>query len=168
MDFLHLAKKGISFTQEPFFRSLLQAIYSHKLRSLMKRTKIQIPLDKGRIMMGTSDETRTLKQGQVFIQYSKETHLPGKNVIVVEGDVVVTKNPCFHEGDIRMLQAANVPSLSHMVDCIVFPQVGQRPHPDEMSGSDLDGDMYFVCWDEQLCKFENVHLWISQKQRKNV
>ena len=155
MDFLHLAKKGISFTQEPFFRSLLQAIYHHKLRSLMKRTKIQIPLDKGRIMMGTSDETRTLEQGQVFIQYSKETHLPGKNVIVVEGDVVVTKNPCFHEGDIRVLQAVNVPSLSHMVDCIVFPQVGQRPHPDEMSGSDLDGDMYFVCWDEQLCKFKN-------------
>ena len=121
----------------------------------MKRTKIQIPLDKGRIMMGTSDETRTLEQGQVFIQYSKETHLPGKNVIVVEGDVVVTKNPCFHEGDIRVLQAVNVPSLSHMVDCIVFPQVGQRPHPDEMSGSDLDGDMYFVCWDEQLCKFKN-------------
>ena len=80
----------------------------------MKRTKIQIPLDKGRIMMGTSDETRTLEQGQVFIQYSKETHLPGKNVIVVESDVVVTKNPCFHEGDIRVLQAVNVPSLSHI------------------------------------------------------
>ena len=94
--------------------------------------------------------------------------MPGKNVIVVEGDVVVTKNPCFHEGEIRMLQAANVPSLSHMVDCIVFPQVGQRPHPDEMSGSDLDGDMYFVCWDEQLCKFENHKPMTFPKAEKKL
>ena len=121
----------------------------------MEKTRIQIPLDKGRYMMGTSDETRSLTSGQVFIQYSKETNKPGENVISFEGVVVVTKNPCFHEGDVRVFQAVNVPSLSHMVDCIVFPQVGQRPHPDEMSGSDLDGDMYFVCWDEQLCKFKN-------------
>lgn len=125
------------------------------MKNLMERTKIQIPLDKGRIMIGTSDETMTLESGEVFIQYSKETTTPGKNLSTYEGLVVVTKNPCFHEGDIRVFKAVNVPSLSHMVDCIVFPQKGQRPHPDEMSGSDLDGDMYFVCWDPELCQFQN-------------
>lgn len=125
------------------------------MKNLMERTKIQIPLDKGRIMIGTSDETMTLESGEVFIQYSKKTTTPGKNLSTYEGLVVVTKNPCFHEGDIRVFKAVNVPSLSHMVDCIVFPQKGQRPHPDEMSGSDLDGDMYFVCWDPELCQFQN-------------
>lgn len=105
--------------------------------------------------MGTTDETKTLNPGQVFIQYSKQTQKPGKYTIIHEGPVVVTKNPCFHEGDIRVFHAINEPRLRHMVDSIVFPQKGLRPHPDEMSGSDLDGDMYFVCWDQDLCKFQN-------------
>src|SRR6218665_169746 len=37
-----------------------------------------------------------------------------------------------------------------MVDCIVFSAKGQRPHPNEMSGSGLNVDVYFVCWEESL------------------
>lgn len=48
------------------------------------------------------------------------------------------------------MEAVNRPDLSHLHDCIVFSRQGQRPQMDMMSGGDLDGDMFFVCWEESL------------------
>lgn len=50
----------------------------------------------------------------------------------------------------RKLQAVDNKALYHLVDCIVFPAKGPRPHTNEISGSDLDGDKYFVTWYKPL------------------
>ncbi|KAM7485804.1 hypothetical protein LguiA_001813 [Lonicera macranthoides] len=131
---------------EPFLSMMLQVFRSSKLLEL--RTKARIFVLRGRAMMGCLDETRTLKYGQVFVQFSCAGQRPFRNIVV--GKVVVAKNPCLHPGDVRVLKAVVVPALHHMVDCVVFPQKGMRPHPNECSGSDLDGDIYFVCWDPDL------------------
>uniref|UniRef100_A0A6N2KT36 RNA-dependent RNA polymerase n=1 Tax=Salix viminalis TaxID=40686 RepID=A0A6N2KT36_SALVM len=143
---------------EPFLAMMLQTLCASKLLDLRTRARIFIP--KGRAMMGCLDETRTLEYGQAFVQYSRARHgqFSGhsrggesvNNTRILKGKLVVAKNPCLHPGDMRVLQAVDVPALHHMVDCIVFPQKGKRPHTNECSGSDLDGDVYFVCWDRDL------------------
>ncbi|KAK7308650.1 hypothetical protein VNO77_42270 [Canavalia gladiata] len=142
---------------EPFLSMMLQTFRASKLLELRLKTRIFIPM--GRAMMGCLDETRILEYGQIFVQFSNN-RIRGPSddscsyglskTCIVKGKVVVAKNPCLHPGDMRVLEAVDVPDLHHMVDCVVFPQKGSRPHPNECSGSDLDGDIYFVCWDPEL------------------
>ncbi|XP_034921150.2 probable RNA-dependent RNA polymerase 1 [Populus alba] len=134
---------------EPFLAMMLQTFRASKLLDLRTKSRIFIP--NGRAMMGCLDETRTLGYGQAFVQFSRARGGESVgNTQILKGKLIVAKNPCLHPGDVRVLQAMNVPALHHMVDCIVFPQKGKRPHSNECSGSDLDGDVYFVCWDPDL------------------
>ena len=69
------------------------------------------------------------------------------------GDVLVTRNPCTHPGDLRVLTAVDRPELRHLVNVIVFSTLGERPNCQMMAGGDLDGDVYFVSWDRDLLKY---------------
>ncbi|TMW91312.1 hypothetical protein EJD97_014500 [Solanum chilense] len=151
---------GFKPQSEPHLRGMLSSIRAAQLGDLRNKARIFVP--SGRWLMGCLDELGELEQGQCFIQVSSPSlescfvkHGPNfsdikKNLQVIKGFVIIAKNPCLHPGDVRILEAVDVPGLHHLYDCLVFPQKGDRPHPDEASGSDLDGDLYFVAWDKNL------------------
>ncbi|XVE53622.1 hypothetical protein DITRI_Ditri03aG0017400 [Diplodiscus trichospermus] len=145
---------------EPHLRGMLTCVRASQLWGL--REKARIFVSAGRWLMGVLDELGVLEQGQCFIQVSNPSiencflkhgsrfSEAKKNFEVIKGLVVIAKNPCLHPGDIRILEAVDAPGLHHLYDCLVFPQKGERPHTNEASGSDLDGDLYFVTWEELL------------------
>ncbi|KAG9154053.1 hypothetical protein Leryth_000546 [Lithospermum erythrorhizon] len=151
---------GFKPQKEPHLRGMLKSIRASQLGDLREKARIFVP--SGRWLMGCLDELGVIEQGQCFIQVSRPSpencfvkhgskfSEAKKNLQVIKGLVAIAKNPCLHPGDVRILEAVDVPGLHHLYDCLVFPQKGDRPHTNEASGSDLDGDLYFVTWDERL------------------
>ncbi|KAL3252336.1 hypothetical protein MRX96_017656 [Rhipicephalus microplus] len=134
LPFAKLLVNGMSLSREPLTRAIILAICESLLVGLKEKSRIAIPPEKGRNMNGTPD--------------SGNNHAGSTQVLT--GTVLVTKCPCLHPGDVRKFEAVDVPALHHIRDCIVFPAKGPRPHPNEMAGSDLDGDEYIVIWEPDL------------------
>ncbi|KAG2330410.1 hypothetical protein Bca52824_001590 [Brassica carinata] len=153
--------QGYAPSSEPYLSMMLRVHHESQLSELKSRCRILVP--KGRILIGCMDEMGILEYGQVYVRVTlTKAELESceqsyfrkidEETSVVVGKVVVTKNPCLHPGDIRVLDAIYEVSFEQkgFLDCIVFPQKGERPHPNECSGGDLDGDQFFVSWDEKL------------------
>ncbi|GAX84397.1 hypothetical protein CEUSTIGMA_g11819.t1 [Chlamydomonas eustigma] len=140
---------------EPMLQSLLQYMRAHALLQLRRKTRIY--LEHSAFLFGVLDEIGVLNENQVFLQYQR----PGMETPQVLSGVwvLVTKNPCLHPGDIRVLRATDNEALRHIVNCVVFPKNVSRPHSNAIGGSDLDGDMYFCCWDSQVVPMDDLSDW---------
>ena len=66
---------------------------------------------------------------------------------ILDGKVLVGRNPCTHPGDLRVLTAVDRPELRHLFNVCVFSSLGDRPQCHKMGGGDLDGDVYMVVWE---------------------
>lgn len=161
---IHCAE--IDYIHEPFFRQLLISASLQSVRELLQKTRIRVPPNECRNMIGIVDEYNVLKPDEVYIQYTildenawddlnfednKQTERKKRKTKILDNrQVVITKNPCHHPGDIRTFTAVDHPKLRDLKDVIVFSQQGDRPAPHDISGSDLDGDEYLVIWHEDL------------------
>ena len=48
---------------------------------------------------------------------------------LIKGNVIVTRNPCMHPGDIRLLKAVYYHEYSEHINVIIFSQKGTQPEP---------------------------------------
>lgn len=164
---------GFDVSTEPFLHALLRTIMVSRMSDLRERARIQVP--KAAVLMGVMDEWGLLRSGEVFFAVTSELFdnrleaTAGSTFPAIAIDVMVTRCPCFHPGDLRFLRAVTLNDLllragrcsatdisniesyySCLRDVLVFPHQGQRPHTNEMSGGDLDGDEYFITWEPSL------------------
>ncbi|EDO43173.1 predicted protein, partial [Nematostella vectensis] len=110
-------------------------------------SKLRILVPNSRVVFGVCDPFGELEYGQCVFHPTlyDEVRIAEYQVAT---EVMVVRNPCYYPGDIRVLKLVkNLPQYAYLNDCIVFPTKGSRPHADESSGGDLDGDEFFVSWD---------------------
>ncbi|KAF9879374.1 suppressor of ascus dominance [Colletotrichum karsti] len=148
--------------QEPFVLTILDLwrIWSMKLL----KEKARVIIEQSAFLLGCLDETGALcgyytaNEGkktkkvedlpQIFLQV--ESPSGSGKFTCITGLCVIGRNPSLHPGDIRVVEAVDVPVLHHLRNVVVFPSTGDRDVPSMMSGGDLDGDDFFVIWDPDL------------------
>ncbi|KAL8946947.1 MAG: hypothetical protein Q9222_006725, partial [Ikaeria aurantiellina] len=137
---------GMSFTDDSFLRHALELALLVELRELKHRSRIHV--DRGVTVYGIMDETGHLKEGEIYCSVQNE-----KTGLILTGRVVITRCPALHPGDVQFVNAVDVPSsspLRSVHNCVVFSSKGQRCLPSQLSGGDLDGDLYNIIYDDSL------------------
>ncbi|RHZ52425.1 hypothetical protein Glove_461g59 [Diversispora epigaea] len=109
--------------------------------------KLRLIVEKSRIVYGACDPTPTyvLRDNECFFRPT----IQNKPTTIL-GPIFCVRNPCYHAGDIVVLNAVDIPECKNIVDVIVFSVNGDVPAAHRSAGGDLDGDKFFVCWDKEL------------------
>ncbi|KAK5997775.1 putative RNA-dependent RNA polymerase 1-like protein [Cladobotryum mycophilum] len=149
-----LDKMNIDYRRDRFMKSLVEHVVLRELRML--KHKARIPVDQGVTLFGVMDETAFLKEGEIYVTYDRKyDKIQGRvKGSLKDGYVIVTRSPALHPGDVQYVKMVTPPDghpLRHLENCIVFSQRGKRDLPSQLSGGDLDGDLYSVIWDPEAC-----------------
>lgn len=118
-------------------RALVKKEYA-KMLNKREEQKCRILVPKSRLLFGVCDAWDVLKEGECAVKITMDGD--GQPSALKGCDVLITRNPCLHPGDMQKFRVVERPELSHLVDCIVYSTQGRRPAADMMSGGDLDGD----------------------------
>ena len=143
---------GLSFHADRFLTDIVEVAAMSNLRSLKYRARI--PITRGYLLYGIMDETNILRQGEVYIP-TQDYDMTGKlkRHILIGDNILITRAPALHPGDIQLVKAVDVAKdspLRALHNCVVFSQRGQRDLPSQLSGGDLDGDLFHIIYDTRL------------------
>ncbi|KAL2760162.1 hypothetical protein ACRALDRAFT_2056344 [Sodiomyces alcalophilus JCM 7366] len=145
-----LAEKVLMTSLEDVRPAITKLVNSEYDKMLNKRDeqKCRILVPQSRLLFGVCDAWGVLKEGECAVRVTRDGD--GQPYALSGMEILVTRNPCLHPGDLQKFKVVQRDELSHLTDCIIFSTRGKRPAADLMSGGDLDGDTFFVCWDPDL------------------
>ncbi|KAH9824517.1 RNA-dependent rna polymerase like protein [Teratosphaeria destructans] len=140
---------GLDYRMDTFLYKVVEMAVVSKLREIKYRGRI--PVSQGHTLYGIMDETGYLKEGEIYV--AVESGSDGGRIDTPRNKVIVTRSPAMHPGDVQVVNAVAVPDdspLKKLSNVVVFSQHGARDLPSQLSGGDLDGDLYNVIWDSEL------------------
>ncbi|TDL18602.1 RdRP-domain-containing protein [Rickenella mellea] len=124
---------------------------THVLRGLKHRARIPIP--GCYTLIGVADEWDCLNEGEIYATVVDERN----NVTFgIKGDVLITRSPQIHPGDVQLVKAVRRDQLKHLRNVVVFSCRGKRSLPSCLGGGDLDGDIYNLITDKRLFPKEDA------------
>ena len=137
--------------QKDYMSKIAKSTYIYnRLCNISK--KYRFHMKKCAFLIGVCDFDNLLGTNEVFIQLCNDNS--GKRKIIT-GDVLITKNPCLSIYDLQKVHAIYKEEFKNLFyNVIIFPSKGKIPIPSKITGSDLDGDIYWICWDKKFLNIE--------------
>ena len=176
--FQYMNSCGINKLNDRLMRSLLESNLQILYNDVKNKARIYV--QDSAYVIGIMDEYGILDYGQAFLRIKR------RNLdLTLNKKCTIAKCPCLHPGDIRVLdfkcynpddeKTEIYKVFDNYENVLIFPSKGPRPHPNECSGSDLDGDNYFVFYDEDLiideknlCKPMNYSFSLNSLKKDNI
>ena len=144
--------RGVDLQRDEI-EEMIDHVYAHDAkddeppRRSVVRTRILVP--KARVVFGVCDPYNKLENGECY--FSPTLLVDEAGEFACEKKVVVARYPCYHPGDIQVMNLTHgKPEYDTLKDCLVLPVKGRRPHAFENSGGGLGASKFFVSWDQQL------------------
>ncbi|KAL1651490.1 hypothetical protein SLS61_005441 [Didymella pomorum] len=138
---------------------------------LLQESKLKTPLGKATYLFGVADPIGVLQPGEVHIQFSSSfvDEVTDEKYLNLKGhNLLVARQPAIRNSDIQKVRAVTRPGLSHLVDLVVFPSIGQFPLAGKLQGGDYDGDIFWLCWEDKLVHpFRNAPAPVKSPEPKH-
>ncbi|GAM90734.1 hypothetical protein ANO11243_087790 [Dothideomycetidae sp. 11243] len=131
-----------------------------------KLERLKIPSGMTVMPFGVADRTGSLAPGEICLNFSRPLVdvESGASRMFLEGEVLVARLPALRISDIQKVRAVYNPQLNHLTDVVVFSSKGLIPLASKLQGGDLDGDRFWLCWDERLAEpFKNAPVPLNAK-----
>ncbi|KAL7960432.1 RNA dependent RNA polymerase domain-containing protein [Trichoderma compactum] len=153
-----LLDSGFDQRRMDYLRELVWEMCKKKADILKTKMNITIPCSAYIYMV--ADFSSTLEEGEVHLSFSTKFQAEGFSDTLLENmDILVARAPAHLPSDIQRVRVVSRPELRKLKDVIIFSTRGSIPLADKLSGGDYDGDMAWVCWDQNIVRnFDNAAL----------